>query len=127
MRENEIELPDYLPSRYRSWLHLYLEIQRLFAERGETIQEDSEVTMYELGDDEEQQMLRQYSEEVICFYQHFPVSLIKSRALDYVLSKLPSFEVMHEIRNRTLANLPYSYGESIYQSLNGLLSICPRN
>lgn len=101
----EIQLPDYLPSRYKTWLHLYLEIQKIFAERGEIINEETTVKFYELGDYEEQKMLRQYSEEIIYFYQHFSITIIKSRALDYVLSKLPPFEMMYEVRGKAMSGM----------------------
>ena len=122
---NEIQLPDYLPSRYQSWLHLYLEIQKIFAERGETINEETTVKLYELGDYEEQKMLRKYSEEVIHFYQHFPITVIKSRALDYVLSKLASFENMYEVRGKAMST-PYA-NQAMYQVFNDLLDVCPKN
>lgn len=121
----EIQLPDYLPSRYKTWLHLYLEIQKIFAERGEIINEETTVKLYELGDYEEQKMLRQYSEEIIYFYQHFPITIIKSRALDYVLSKLPSFEKMYEVRGKAMSGM-YA-DETMYEVFNALLDVCPTN
>lgn len=122
---NEIQLPDYLPSRYQSWLHLYLEIQKIFAERGEPINEETTVELYELGDYEDQKMLRQYSEEVIHFYQHFPITTIKARALDYMLSKLPSFEKMYEVRGKAMSTPDAD--EAMYQVFNDLLDVCPKN
>lgn len=120
----EIELPDYLPSRYDSWLHLYLEIQQIFIERGEPITEEATVKLSELGDREEQKTFRQYSEEVIHFYQHFPITVIKARALDYVLSKLPSFDIMYEVRNKSMAS--FYTNELMYEVFNNLLDVCQK-
>ncbi|MBS0646778.1 MAG: hypothetical protein JSR97_09360 [Verrucomicrobia bacterium] len=121
----EIQLPDYLSSRYKTWLHLYLEIQKIFAERGEIINEETTIKLYELGDYEEQKMLRQYSEEVIYFYQNFPIKIIKSRALDYVLSKLPSFEKMYEVGGKAMSGMHAD--QTMYEVFNALLDVCPTN
>ena len=79
----EIELPDYLPARYRSWLHLYRDIVRTFKERGYPLTEQTEVKLNEFG-----------FNDPAFFYHSFTLGVIKSRALDYVLSELPSYLVL---------------------------------
>jgi hypothetical protein len=69
-------------------------------------------------------MLRQYSEEVIYFYHHFPITVIKSRALDYVLSKLPSFEKMYEVRGKAMSGMHAD--QTMYEVFNKLLDVCPK-
>jgi hypothetical protein len=120
----EIQLPDYLPSRYKSWLHLYLEVQQAFAERGESFDEETTINMCELGDREEREMLiNQFGEEVV-LYQHFPVTLIKARAFDFILSKLPTFKELINIRSAAMG-ADWCTNESMWEVFNNLLKLYP--
>jgi hypothetical protein len=121
---NEVELPDYLPGRYKNWLHLYLTVKRELSMRGEDIDKAEVVRLYEGPDFEEREM----SSEMIDFYQQFPVSLIKSRALDFILSKLPTFEDLYSFAGpwhsaTFMAAGNYADFDTIF---NNLLDVCPK-
>ena len=122
----EIQLPDYLPSRYKNWLHLYLTIKRELGNRGEDVDIMESVKLYEGQDYEERQMSR----EMIDFYQQFPVQLIKARALDFVLSKLPSFEDLYSFAGSWHSVVPMTAGNvhtaDAFKMFNDLLDICPK-
>lgn len=121
---NEIELPDYLPSKYKSWYHLYLEVDKGFKEKGFVINEETKVKLFDLGSLYEQELLQTYSKEVLYFYQEFPMTLIKARALDYILSKIPDLETMYKIRNLAMS-VPYA-DSSMFEIFNNLLDISPK-
>lgn len=127
----EIQLPDYLPARYKNWLDLYLDIARQFNEQGVPITEETKVKLYELGDYEEQrQMMIQYGQEVVHFYQEFPMTLIKARAFDFILPNLPTQEDVYRFNYDLMMVLRYSTsGASVDKNreiIDKLMTICPR-
>lgn len=94
----EIQLPDFLPSRYKNWLELYLDVYRTMHESGCPINDETKVKLFEMGDHEEQKDLTsQYGEHIVAFYQEFPLILIKARALDFILPNLPTKDEMYSI------------------------------
>ena len=117
-------MPDYLPSRYKSWLHFYLEIKEIAIKLGGQLDEDSMVKIIEFADHKELELLKQYSDEVVRYYHQFPLAQVKARALDYVLSKLPSIEKMNELRSKVT---PAVYNdESLRKIMDDLLDLYPK-
>lgn len=100
---SEVELPDYLPSKYQNWFELYLAVVKVLEDQG-GINDETTVKLYDLGTKEEQQAFRENSEEVTYFYQHFPVTLIKSRALDYILGRMPNKEDLLKLYSAVVYN-----------------------
>ncbi|MCR9252309.1 MAG: hypothetical protein NXI20_17925 [bacterium] len=86
-----LKLPDYLPSRYNNWLEVYYDIESVFKEHQIEILED---TIVKLAD---------FDFEVDA-YQEFPITLIKSRAFDFMLDGMADY-------NKTL-EFYYSYRQS---------------
>lgn len=127
----EIQLPDFLPSRYPNWLTLYLDVIRQFTEQGVPINEGTKVKLYELGDYEEQrEIMRQYGNEVVHYYQEFPLILIKARAFDFIMPNLPTQEDVYRFNYDLMTASMYS--SSAAQSgknreiIDKLMTICPR-
>jgi len=119
---NDILLPDYLPSRYNNWLELYLEVLRIFKEQGFEVNEGTEIKLFQLGDFDEVEMMKKFSEQVVYFYHNFPLSLIKSRALDFVLSNLPTYAQMQKVRSKSTMAF-HVYDESDWNIFENLLTI----
>lgn len=117
---NEIQLPDYLPSRYKNWYHLYLEVEKIFTENGYELTEETKVRLSELPDFDEKEM----SEEAILFYQEFPLPVLKARALDFIMSKIPSFDDVIKMRHYLM--LPGG-DVGVHEIVDRLLDVCPRN
>lgn len=127
----EIQLPDYLPARYKNWLNLYLDVARQFKEQGVEITEDTKVKLYELGDYHEQQELyKSYGPEVVHFYQEFPMTLIKARAFDFILPNLPAWEEVYrfdrDLMTASIYSSPINSMEKNREIIEKLMSICPR-
>src|ERR1044072_4362469 len=102
----EIQLPDFLPSRYPNWLALYLVVIREFNVQGVPLNEETKVKLYELGDYAEQrEIMEQYGDEVVQYYLEFPITLIKARAFDFIIPNLPTQEEVyrfsHDLMNRS--------------------------
>lgn len=124
----EIQLPDYLPARYKNWLELYLDVIRQFKEHGCKINEETKVKLYELGDyKEQQQMMLQYGDEVVHFYQEFPLTLIKARAFDFIFPNLPTQEDVYRFNYDLMAASAYSASVNKNREIiDKLMSVCPR-
>lgn len=103
---------------------MYLTIKRELSSRGEDLDTMECVKLYEAGDFNE----RQANAEMIDFYQQFPVSLIKARALDFVLSKLPSFEALYSFTGQwhSVAYMTANGNDDFIKMLNDLLDVCPK-
>lgn len=117
-----IQLPDYLPSRYSSWLSLYREVIASLEANGQKITEETVVNLAEFGFLDRHSS---YSGEDVAFYQQWPLTLIKARALDFVLEKLPSFEQMIRVYNELI----WSRSAAVYSltpHIDALLNICPK-
>lgn len=128
----EIQLPDYLPARYQNWLALYLHVIKQFTAQGISINESTKVKLYEMGDHKEQKELReQYGEEVVHFYQEFPLILIKARAFDFILPNLPSQEEVYRFRfdlhNASMYSSNANAVEKNENIIGKLMSICPKD
>lgn len=103
-----IKLPDYLPSRFKSWLQLYVHINRILTEQGITITEDLKIRFSEYLDAEEMKM---FSEQEIMFYHEFPLTIIKARAFDELLASMPDFQDFIEIQETIYLNSRYLTNE----------------
>lgn len=108
-----------------------MDIVRQFNEQGIPITEETKVKLYELGDYEEQrQMMMQYGQEVVHFYQEFPMTLIKARAFDFILPNLPTQEDVYRFNYDLMMALRYSTsGASVDKNreiIDKLMTICPR-
>jgi hypothetical protein len=66
-----------------------------FTEKGFELNEKTLVRLFELPDFDETKM----DEEYIVFYQEFPLTLIKARALDFIMYNLPTFENVLELNS----------------------------
>lgn len=123
---DEIQLPDYLPSRYDNWLDLYLDVVRIFKEQGFEINDDTKVKLYELGDYEEQkEIMTQYGDRVVHFYQEFPLTLIKARAFDFIITKLPSQITMERLYYNIMTSPMRSVSvQEDHETLEKFRSIC---
>lgn len=125
----EIQLPDYLPSRYKNWLDVYLECAKVFSENGWPINEESKVKMYDMGSYEEQQeMMLSYGEHATAFFQELPLTLIKARALDYILPNIPTLETMYKLRSNLYYSRNYSAdgNDRTIEVVDKLMNICPK-
>lgn len=120
--KKEIQLPDFLPSRYRSWLELYRDLQKTFKEQGISITEETTIKIAEFGTKEEMDLFKKQFGCDVTLYNHFSITLIKARALDEVLSKLPSSEKLRKVRNTAMSGL-YNSDQEMFQIFNDLLSI----
>lgn len=118
----EIELPDYLPNRYLSWYHLYMDVIQECVAAGITVKEDTDVKIAYFGDKEEEKEFRQLFAEDVVLCQKFPIGLIKARAFDYVVSKIPNFETMNGIREQIMNTRS---DDTMLKALNNLIDICP--
>lgn len=123
----EIQLPDYLPARYRNWLDLYLDVVRMFKEQGYAINEETKVKLYELGDREEQkEIAERYGEQAVHFYQEFPLTLIKARAFDFILPNLPTKEDAYNFQHYLMRASSYSASTNANSEIiDKLMRICP--
>lgn len=127
----EIQLPDYLPARYKNWLDLYSDVVKQFEQQGVAITEETKVKLYELGDYHEQQELyKTYGPEVVHFYQEFPITLIKARALDLMLPNLPTKEDVYRFHCDLMTASMYSTSinamEKNNEIIDKLMRFCPR-
>lgn len=122
----EIKLPDYLPSRYKNWLDLYLDVVKVFNESEWPINEETTVKLYEMADYDEQRMfLMQYGAQAVHFYQEFPLTLIKSRALDQILPNLPTKDEIYHMQRSVLSGMPAPNIQKNIEKLDQLMTICP--
>jgi hypothetical protein len=127
----EIQLPDFLPSRYPNWLVLYLDVIRQFNEHGVPVNEGTKVKLYELGDYNEQTELRlHYGDEVVHYYQEFPLTIIKARAFDFIFPNLPTQEDVYRFNRDIMTASMYSNSSAALdrnrEIFDKLMSICPR-
>lgn len=124
----EIKLPDYLPARYQNWLDLYLDVIRQFKELGISINDETKVKLYELGDyNEQKEMMAQYGEEIVHFFQEFPLTLIKARAFDFIFPNLPTQEDVYRFNYDLMTASMYSTSTNKNREIiDKLMSICPR-
>jgi hypothetical protein len=127
----EIQLPDFLPSRYPNWLALYLDVIRQFNEQGVPVNEETKVKLYELGDYEEQrEIMQQYGNEVVHYYQEFPLTLIKARAFDFILPSLPTQEELYRFNYDLMTASMYissaAQSDKNREIIDKLMTICPR-
>jgi hypothetical protein len=127
----EIQLPDFLPSRYPNWLALYLDVIKQFNKHGVPTNEETKVKLYEMGDHEEQeQIMEQYGDQIVHYFQEFPLTLIKARAFDFILPNLPTQEDVYRFNYDLMMASRYSTsGGSIDKNreiIDKLMSVCPR-
>lgn len=92
---NEIKLPDYLPSRYGSWLNLYRSVLASLQSQGIKPEDTTEIFLKEMFREDE------YScHETTIASQSWPLYVIKSRALDEVLPNLPTQKEVYQAIGR---------------------------
>lgn len=115
----KVALPDYLPSRYESWLEYYYEIVRIFKEQGRELNDETIIKRYDFGDYNEHKEMKKYDQGIVSFYQEVPFMLIKSRALDFIISHLPTKSALYPIFCNAYIN-----GDSD-KVVNNLFKICP--
>jgi hypothetical protein len=127
----DIQLPDYLPARYENWLILYLDVIRQFKVQGVEINEETKVKLWEMGDhDEQQQIMEQYGNQVVHYYQEFPITLIKARAFDFIIPNLPTSEDVYRFNYELMTASRYmASGDLVNKNreiIDKLMNICPR-
>lgn len=116
--KDQVQLPDYLPSRYRSWYDLYLDILRSAKSQGTDLPDDTIVNLLDYGFEEES-LKNIYSDTF--FYQEWPLIVIKSRALDDVISQLPTLKELISIKRALPPNLPEATN-----FINKVLMLCAK-
>jgi hypothetical protein len=94
------------------------------------INEETKVKLYELGDyDEQREIMQQYGNEVVHYYQEFPLTLIKARALDFILPNIPTQEEVYRFNYELLSSAQYTSPASMDKNreiIDKLMTICPR-
>lgn len=114
-----IELPDYLPSQFKNWLDFYYEIKNKGYDQMETIE-------LSIWDDTKIEWRSQFNEDVD-FYHKFPMWVVRERALNHLLTKLPDFDSMINLIDSYLSSRQ-NMGEIMENKeiLDKILSICER-
>lgn len=91
-----VHLPDYLPSRFRNWLHFYTETLSLFKQHNWSLNDDTTIKYYEYGVyDTDHELVEQLRDTA--FVQEIKFLDVKLRAFDYLVSQLPAFEDVREL------------------------------
>lgn len=116
-----ILLPDYLPSRYSSWLHLYVDVKKFLEEMGHEFDENTEINLFEMGMLDDECMYKNGTGEVTFSRQSWPLMLIKARALDHIISKIPSYYIVNKMRERAFT--VSQYDDFLEGPFNDLLDI----
>jgi len=121
----EFKLPDFLPSRFRTWLSFYYQIGRELEKAGHEINEETMVKYSSFTDYEEQEYIRKTFDEQVYFVTEFPITLIKARAFDEVIAKIPDYVTVQELKRSAMAS--FQDGERLHDFFNGILDVAPKN
>lgn len=85
-----IELPDYLPSRYKNWYDLYFQVIREFEKRGEPTPNNMEISLLDFGYDLE------HNDSPV-FKQTYTIGELKIRAFDFLIEHLPTRNTVRDL------------------------------
>lgn len=122
MSKQPIELPDVLPSRYQSWLEVYLHAIKAF--EGREYNDSTEVSLVQMGyHHHDLKGEVKETEELTLFANTWPLHVLKSRALDYVLENIPSPKMMANIRHATFMNFSATRQEDMSKVLSNLMDL----
>ena len=120
----EFKLPDFLPRRFRTWLSFYQQVVLELAKTGHEITEETLVKYSSHTDYEEQEYILKNYDHKVYFVSEFPITLIKARAFDEVMLKIPDYVTVQQLKSAAMNSFRDEAG--LMEFFNGILDVAPK-